>query len=148
MPQREGLEPGKCEESYFPSPWIYFQVPEVDVEGLLNLYVQLYLNPANPTFPACIQHVMYPEHYTRSKALRHFFTPEAHEAAKFFVIADFIAQKYERFSAEFKMCPMPPDVLKYLRPPYSGMVHMGYDDQKKYRDTLPDNLKKEVFLDE
>lgn len=149
MLQREGLKPREQAESCFPSPWEYFKVPIEAVEGLLHLYLQLYLNPANPTFPHAIQQVMYPEHYSRKPALRHLFTPEAHEAAKFFVIADHIAQKYERYHPEFKMRPMPSDVLKYLRPPYNGLVNMGYDDQKKYRDTLPnEQLKKEVYLDE
>lgn len=148
MPQREGLELQSHAESYFPSPWEYFNVPIEYVEGLLHLYVQLYLNPVKPTLPGAIQQVMYPEYYSRKPAFRHLFTPEAHEAAKFFVIADFIAQKHERFHSEFKMRSMPAGVLKYVRPPFNGIVHMGYDDQKKYRDTLPDNMKKEVYLDE
>lgn len=143
---RKGIEPPK---SYFPSPWLYFNVPLEDVEGLLALYVELYLNLANPTLPRAIQQVMHPEHLARQLQYRYLFTPEAHEAAKFFVIADHIGQKYQRYHPEFKMVPMPPRVLKHLKSPYNGMTDMGYDDQKKYRDALPnEQLKKEVYLDE
>ena len=143
---RQGIEPP---QSYFPSPWMYFNVPYEDIEELLRVYVELYLSPSNPTITGAIQQVMYPEHYTRQKKFRYLFTPEAHEAAKFFVISDHIGQKYQRYHPEFKMAPMPPEVLKFLRPPYNGMVNMGYDDQKKYRETLPnEQLKKDVYLDE
>lgn len=145
---RKGIEQS---ESSFPSPWVYFDVPLEDVEDLLHLYNKIYLSGPSPALPRVIQQAMHDEDFLNPQAnpqFRPLFTPEAMEAAKFAVIADHIGQRYQRFHPEFKMRPMPPEVMIYLRPPYSQMTDFSYDAQKKFRDGLPDKQKREVFLDE
>jgi len=145
---RKGL---KQPESYFPSPWVYFNVPWDDIPELLDLYRRTYLNPVRPTWQDSMGQVMHSERLlnpVQNVHCRELFTPKAMEAVKFAVIADFIGMKYERFHPTFKMPPMSEEVLVYLRPPFNQMKDWGYDDQKKFRDTLPDRLKREVYLDD
>ena len=143
---RQGI---RFNESKFPSPWEYFEVPPADAEELLGLYVNLYLKPSNPTLPQALQRVLYPDEWVRSNPQYMMMaSPEAHEAAKFFIIADFIGMKYERFHPTFVMKPVPDEVLMYLKPPYNKMKLLGYEDQKRFRAALPDAQKCEVFIDE
>lgn len=138
-------------ESHFPSPWEYFNVPLEDVPKLLELYTKIYLDGPNPALPRTIQNAMHDENLLQPQhnpQFRPLFTPRAMEAAKFAVIADHIGQRYQRFHPEFKMRPMPPEVMTYLRPPYCQMTDFSYDAQKKFRDELPDKQKQEVYLDE
>jgi len=135
-------------EPYFSSPWEYYNVPLKDVEKLLQLYMSVYLAPANPTLPKALQQIMYPDAWIQANPqFREMATPKAHEAAVWFVVADFIGMKYQRTHPTFEMKAAPDDVLRYLRPPYNKMRLLGYDDQVKFRETLPDNLKREVFID-
>ncbi len=145
---RKGIEQP---ESYFPSPWVYFGVPLEAVEELLELYTKIYLHGPSPLLPKVIQQAMHDEDLLQPQynlQFRSLFTPKAVEAAKFAVIADHIGQRYQRFHPEFKMRPMPPEVMVYLRPPYNQMTDFSYDAQKKFRDGLPDKQKREVILDE
>lgn len=138
-------------ESYFPSPWVYFNVPLEAVEELMALYVKVYLNGPNPTLSRVIQNAMHNEDLLQPQfnpQFRSLFGPKAMEAVKFAIIADHIGQKYQRFHPEFKMRPMPKEVMIYLRPPFCQMTDFSYDGQKRFRDSLPDKQKHEVILDE
>jgi hypothetical protein len=134
---RQGL---KGNSDPFPSPWEYFEIPK---------YLNAYLRPTNPTLPLALEKVLYPDAWIQANMqYRHLASAEAHAAAKFFVIADFIGMKYERFHPTFIMKPVPDAVLRYLKPPFNQMKRLGYEDQKQFRAGLPDELKREVYIDE
>lgn len=139
---------GSDNKEFFQDPWTYFGVPEEDMRDLFQLYATLYLNPAKPTLPGAMQQIMYPDDFIQvNMQFRDMASPKAHEAAKWFVIADFIGMKYERFHPTFTMREVPGDVLQYLRPPFNGMKLLGYEDQKQFHRSLPDKQKREVFID-
>lgn len=117
-----------------PSPWTYYNIPEKDANEFLSLYLECYgTNPVK--LPQVIEKVLYPPGRFVN-AYPRFQAAEAVQAAQFFVIADFIAQYYQKQHPNFRMKETPPEVLKYLRPPFNRMIDLNYDIQKRFMKTL------------
>ena len=128
------------------TPWDYFAVPIEDRRDLMQLWYELYLkNPVVLT--RGMQQVMYtPEELgLRYKELQ---GADASKAALWFLVADFIGMKYARYHPKFRMKDMPVEVLMYLRPPYRDMKNLAYDEQKRFKATLPKELQELIYLDE
>lgn len=128
------------------NPWEYYDVPRQDIPELLNLWHELYIKNPVVLTRAMAQVVYKPEDLGRG--YRELQGSKSSQAALFFVLADFIGMKYARFHPTFKMKDTPVEVLQYLRPPYRGMQNLSYDEQKRFKATLPKQLQEMIFIDE
>lgn len=128
------------------SPWDYFSVPMEDRKDLSQLWFELYIK--KPTvLTNGMQQVMYPPEQL-GLSHKELQGADASKAAMWFVVADFIGCKYARYHPTFTMKDMPVEILRYLRPPYCNMANLSYDEQKRFKATLPKAQQELIYLDE
>lgn len=76
--------------------------------------------------------------------------PGAGEAATnagyFALVVDVVAQNYQPSHPEYKIPPMPAEVLRYLTPPYCYAKDWNLKAQKDFKDQLPIHLKGRVYI--
>ena len=134
-------------ESPFPDPWIYHGVDGQDYEDMLQLYMHTYLQDST-TFTKAIDSITVSPDSSFGRQYVATQSSDAYAAAIFFLVSDFLAMKYFRFHPKLKMRVMPKEVLPYLRYPYNKMTSLAYDDQKRFRDSLPPEHRGDVYIDE
>jgi len=133
---------------YFPNPWEYLDVPKEDMRDLIQLYKYTYLENLD-TLPKALEALTYAPESAMGRMYRNATQgQEAMQAAMFFLVADFVAMKYARFHPTFKMKPIPPEVLRYLKPPFNQMTSLDIEDQRRFRASLPPEQQKAVYIDE
>ena len=132
---------------HFPDPWEYFEVPEEDRKDLLQLYVHTHVN--NTTDLAMsLDKITYSPESAIGRTYVATQSAEATQAAMWFIVADFLAMKYFRTKNAHKMKPVPKEILQYLVYPYNQMTSLAYEDQIRFRDSLPPNQREAVYIDE
>lgn len=133
--------------SPFPNPWEYLGVPMEDQEDLYQLYFHTFIEQPDALANALNQLMFPPE---SPIAIEHpaSQSPEAHEAAIFFIICDFVAMKYARFHPKFNMKPIPVEILHYLRPPFNQMTSLDIEDQRRFKASLPKEQQEMVIIDD
>ena len=133
--------------SPFPNPWAYLGIPQEDVNDLVQLYKYRYLDNTD-TLPKALEKLMYPPESLIAKQYPISQSQDASQAALFFLICDFIAMFYARNHPNFKMKPIPQEVLNYLRPPFNQMTSLEIEDQRRFRASLPPEQRREVYIDD
>lgn len=126
--------------------WEYYQVPKEDIPEIIRLWQDIFLKDPKLLTRAMSQVLYKPEDLGRGH--KELQGAAAAKAALWFIQADFIGMKYERYHPTFKMKDTPQEILKYLRPPYNGMKNLGYEEQKRYKATLPKEIKEMIYIDE
>ena len=132
---------------HFPNPWEYLDVPKEDMRDLIQLYAHTYVQNLD-TLPKALEQLTYDPDSAIGRSYRSSQSEQASQAAMFFLVCDFVAMKYARFHRTFKMKPVPQTVLNYLAPPFNQMTSLDIEDQKRFRDSLPPEQQKAVFIDE
>lgn len=134
-------------DNSLPNPWDYFGVPVEDRRDLLQLYAQTHLSNMED-LPKMLEKLTYSPDSPFGRT--HIITQstEATNAAMWFILADFLAMKYFRRKNAHKMRPIPKQVLAFLVHPYNKMTSLDYEDQVRFRDSLPPNEQEKVYIDE
>ena len=81
---------------------------------------------------------------------RYLLRPGAGEAATnagyFAMVVDVVAQCYQPSHPEFRIPPMPDEVLQHLAEPYCYAKDWNLKAQKGFKDQLPTHLKGRVYI--
>ena len=133
--------------SPFPDPWMYHGVDKDDYEDMLQLYVHTYLQDTTTITKALDSITVAPDSAFGQQYIQ-TQSSDAYSAAIFFLISDFLAMKYFRYHPNRKMKVLPPEIMPYLRYPYNQMTSLEYEDQKRFRDSLPPEHRGDVYIDE
>jgi hypothetical protein len=145
MPQEQANAPDY--QSPFPDPWQSHGVDGQDYEDMLQLYVHVFLQDMD-TFVRVLDKLTISPDSQFGKQYVQTQGADAYAAAIFFLVSDFLAMKYFRFHPKLEMKPIPKEVLPYLRYPYNKMTSLAYEDQKRFRDSLPPEHRGDVYIDE